>query len=56
MIAVLLWLGCAPEVVQTPACATYVACQATRDAASGGLTDVARLGVTRGLVAATKKG
>ena len=38
----LLLFACASEVVQTSACADFVACQAARDAVSGVPTDVAR--------------
>ena len=38
----MLLFACAPEVVQTPACDRFVACQSARDAASGTPTDVAR--------------
>jgi hypothetical protein len=40
----MLWilLACAPEVEQTPACATFVACQSARDEASGTTTDTVR--------------
>lgn len=42
MVFALLLAACAPEVVQTEACAAFVTCQAARDAADGTTTDVAR--------------
>lgn len=41
MILTLL-LACAPEVVQTPACAEFVACVEATDASRGTTTDVVR--------------
>ena len=37
-----LLLACAVDVTQTPACATFVACQRARDAVDGQATDVDR--------------
>lgn len=42
---IVLLLACAPEVVQTPACVQFVACQGARDAVSGDPTDLARFDV-----------